>query len=133
MMTRPLCALVVEDGLIDQGFYEMAVEELGGECVCVNDADKVMSAFREGTYDIVLFDLDLPKWVPEGKDGIKRGKEVYLELRGEAKVPIIVVTGVDDTPKGRRALDEMKPDHLVSKPCSVEHLQKAIRTALGWV
>jgi PAS domain S-box-containing protein len=85
----------------------------------LSDAAKYLS---NGTYDIVLLDLNLPD--SRGIDTVQRAREANPD------VPIVVLTGLDDDETGLEAIRKGAEDYLV-KGNSLEHmLVRTIRYSL---
>ena len=87
--------LIVEDEQKIAEFIEKGFRINGFSTRVVSDGEQALKATQTETYDIILLDLTLP---------IKDGWTVLKELRGQGdKIPVIVVTAVDDPWQKARA------------------------------
>jgi DNA-binding response OmpR family regulator len=107
----PAIALGLEDDLTLEG-YEIEI---------VKDGEAGVTRAREGTFDLILLDLMLPR-----KDGF----EVCRELRkGGSRIPIIMLTA--KTHDAEKVLGlEVGADDYVTKPFSPAELRARIKAVL---
>jgi two-component system, OmpR family, response regulator RegX3 len=112
--------LIVDDEptLVDAVGYALRTE--GFETDGVGDGEAALDAARNGSYDLVLLDLNLP-----GLSGV----EVCRRLRAESGVPIIMLTARDTELDLVLGL-EVGADDYVSKPFSMAELVGRVRAAL---
>jgi two-component system, OmpR family, response regulator RegX3 len=112
--------LIVDDepALVDAVSYALRKE--GFETDAVGDGEAALDAARNGSYDLVLLDLNLP-----GLSGV----EVCRRLRAESRVPIIMLTARDAELDLVLGL-EVGADDYVTKPFSMAELVGRVRATL---
>ena len=113
--------LVIED---DQALHPVLgtiAEELGMLCDATTSGQSGLRMVREGTYRLVILDLDLPDL-----DGI----EVCRKIRDiDIKLPVVILTGRNDEPSHILGL-ELGADDYVGKPFGIPELTARIRAVL---
>jgi two-component system response regulator RegX3 len=112
--------LIVDDepALLDALGYALRKEGL--ETEAVEDGEDALTAALNGSYDLVLLDLNLP-----GLSGV----EVCRRLREASSVPIIMLTARDAELDLVLGL-EVGADDYVTKPFSIAELVGRVRAAL---
>jgi CheY-like chemotaxis protein len=116
--------LVVEDGPVNRMALIRALEVRGHEVQAVADGVEAMDALRAGPFDLVLLDIMMPR-----KDGF----ETLAEIKADAalrELPVIVISGVEDTPSVVRCIEMGALDHL-PKPFEPALLEARIGAALS--
>ena len=111
--------LVVEDDPVNQRVISMMLARLGLKCRVLGDGLSALEALREGGWDLVFMDCQLP-----GIDGFETTRRARAELNGR-RLPIIAVTAnarVED----RTACLEAGMDDFVSKPISAAALRDCV-------
>jgi PAS domain S-box-containing protein len=68
--TRPLRVLVAEDNKINQQLAAAMVRHAGHKVDVVENGEQVVEAVRNGAYDVVLMDVEMP--VVDGKEATRR-------------------------------------------------------------
>lgn len=116
--------LVVEDGVVNRMALTRALEVRGHEVRAVADGVEAMEALREAPFDVVLLDIEMPR-----KDGFQTLAEIKADdaLR---ELPVIVISGVEDTPSIVRCIEMGALDHL-PKPFEPALLEARIGAALS--
>lgn len=113
--------LVVEDEKKVGAFIKKGLEEDGYLVELAYDGDKGEELGSDGSFDLIILDILMPK-----KDGLT----VLKELRGkQISTPVLVITAkgsVDDKVKG---LDSGADDYLV-KPFAIAELLARVRSLL---
>lgn len=113
--------LVVEDKDSMAQMLRETLEAEGYQTVIARDGAEGIRFIREGTYDIILSDLKLPK-----KDGI----EVLRTARAENPfTPFIMMTAFGTVETAVTAMKEGAYD-FITKPFDTDHLLLLIRRAL---
>jgi CheY-like chemotaxis protein len=86
---RPLRILAAEDNATNQIVLESLLEPLHPSLTLVANGRQAIEAWREGRFDIVLMDMQMP-----GMDGVQAASEIRkLEAaEGRPRTPIIAVT-----------------------------------------
>jgi EAL domain-containing protein (putative c-di-GMP-specific phosphodiesterase class I)/signal transduction histidine kinase/CheY-like chemotaxis protein len=112
--------LLAEDDATNRSIVEATLVEGGFEVMTAEDGAAAIGALDRQTPDLVLLDLLMPK-----VDGF----EVLRHIRGKAslnEVPVVVMTGLDDTSSIRKAYQLGATDFL-TKPIALEVLENRIR------
>lgn len=113
--------LVVEDEQKIARFLELELKYEGYEVVHAADGRTGFEMSSDGTVDIILLDLMLPRM---------SGIEVCRKVRQSGnKIPIIMLTAKDDVSDKVMGLD-MGADDYLTKPFAIEELLARIRVAL---
>jgi two-component system, OmpR family, response regulator RegX3 len=112
--------LVVEDESAIAEAICYALTEDGFEVETVADGEAALQAGTNGSFDLVLLDLRLPRI---------SGIEVCRRLRRESNVPIIMVTA-KDAEIDRVVGLEIGADDYVTKPFSMAELTSRVRALL---
>ncbi len=102
-------AIIADDEDLGRVLLEEAVATAGLACLAFADGGAALAAARENDVAIVLLDGDMP---------VLDGNEVCRRLRTDARlrtVPIVIVTGHQDSAAIRRAFDAGATD-FISKP-----------------
>ncbi|HKG09542.1 MAG TPA: response regulator transcription factor [Gaiellaceae bacterium] len=112
--------LVVDDepAIVDAVAY--ALEGEGYEVASRADGEAALSAALDGTFDLVVLDLMLPRL---------SGTEVCRRLRAESDVPIVMLTAKDAEVDRVLGL-EIGADDYVTKPFSIAELVSRVRALL---
>jgi DNA-binding response OmpR family regulator len=114
-------ALIIED---DAGIAEFLRDHLppnGFSVDVANDAAAGLKYFREGEYDIVLLDLNLPDM---------GGEEVCAHLRSAVRVPPILILTVTGAVEDKIRLLNAGADDYLLKPFSFGELLARMRALL---
>jgi diguanylate cyclase (GGDEF)-like protein len=102
-------AIIADDEDVGRMLLEESVAAAGLTCLSFADGGAALAAARENDAKIVLLDIDMP---------VLDGNEVCRQLRAEPRfsaVPIVIVTGHQDSAAVRRAFEAGATD-FISKP-----------------
>jgi len=116
--------LVVEDGAMNRMALTRALELRGHVVHAVVDGVEAMEAMHEHPIDVVLLDIVMPR-----KDGF----ETLAEMKADPalrELPVIMISGVADTPSVVRCIEMGALDHL-PKPFEPAVLDARIGAALS--
>ena len=114
--------LVAEDNNVNQLMLVKLLEKLGHEAVCALDGEETLERLREGVFDCVLMDIQMP-----GLDGT----DVTRLIRNRAlpeidpNIPIIALTAYALSGDREKFLAQGMNDYL-SKPVSMAELSAAL-------
>ena len=112
--------LVIEDDPAVRDSVQAFLEYFGYECEIAADGPNGLKRFEGHTWDLVITDLTLPGMT---------GWQVIDAIRGRVpRVPVIVITGVDDP--GVRTQARQSQVSLLLKPFGLDVLKAALVDAL---
>lgn len=112
--------LIIEDERSIQNVIKAFLEDAGYTVILAGDGLEGVEQFRLHKPDLVLLDLMLPKI-----DGFA----VCEILRKESRVPIIMLTALDDDDSQLKGFDALADDYI-TKPFSVPVVMKRIEAVL---
>jgi CheY-like chemotaxis protein/anti-sigma regulatory factor (Ser/Thr protein kinase) len=123
----PLRVLLADDNPTNRKVVELMLDAVGAEVVSVENGREAVDALKEGGFDVVLMDLQMP--VMDGLEAIRiiRGTEASA---GGPRLPIIVLsanTSEDDL----AASEAAGADAHLGKPIRAEALLSAMIEATG--
>jgi two-component system, sensor histidine kinase and response regulator len=122
---RRLRILLAEDNPVNQRVAVGLLEKRGYKVTVAADGRQALAAFRKGTFDLVLMDLQMP-----GVGGLEVTAEIRKRERGtKSRLPIIAMTAHAMKGDRERCL-EAGMDGYVSKPIQAESFFEAIDQAL---
>ena len=113
--------LVIEDETAIQNVIRAFLEDAGYTVVLASDGLEGIRQFRAHRPDLVLLDLMLPKIDGFAVCGI---------LRGESRVPIIMLTALDDDSSQLKGFDALADDYITkpfSMPVVLKHIEAVLR------
>jgi PAS domain S-box-containing protein len=114
--------LLVEDNPGDARLIEAALCESGS--VRLTRADRLaegLEQLRIAPFDAVLLDLDLPD---------SRGFDTLAAILAQTRIPVLVLTGLDDESVGLQAIRYGAQDYLVKSRVSDDLLRRSLRYAI---
>ena len=85
--SRPLRILVAEDNKINQQLALMLLRNAGHDVELVDNGERAVAAVRDGVFDIVLMDVQMPVL-----DGVQATKQIRALPAPKNAVPIIALT-----------------------------------------
>src|SRR5213080_2897563 len=112
--------LLVDDEEAVQKLLTYPLERDGYTVVQARDGEEALARFSDGSIDLVVLDLMLPK-----VDGL----EVCRRLRARSMVPIIMLTARDDELDKVVGL-ELGADDYITKPFSIREFRSRVRALL---
>jgi DNA-binding response OmpR family regulator len=120
MVDRASRILLVDDEHAIQTLLSYPLRKDGYEVVQATDGQAALARFAEGTYDLVVLDLMLPKL-----DGL----EVCRRIRARSTVPIIMLTARAEEIDKVVGL-EIGADDYITKPFSMREFRSRVKAAL---
>ena len=118
--------LLIEDNPGDTRLIREILSEANGgiaELECEEMLASGLEHLARERFDVLLLDLTLPD---------SRGLETLEKVRPfEQKMPVVVLTGLDDDETAQKALESGAQDYLVKGEITADSLERAIRYALG--
>lgn len=125
MKERPIKVLLVEDNPGDARLVQETLAEVDSpefELTHVERLSQARQRLAEEQFDVVLLDLVLP-------DKPRMGS--LIEIHDQAsRVPIVVLTGLDDETMASWTLEEGAQDYLIKGQTDKDSLVKCIRHAI---
>jgi diguanylate cyclase (GGDEF)-like protein/PAS domain S-box-containing protein len=118
-------ALLVEDNIGDARLFREMLSERGSHDIelthvtCMSDAESYLALC---TVDIILLDLGLPD--AQGLVAVRRARAAA------PRVPLVVLTGLDDESLAKEVLQEGAQDHLIKGQIEARGLLRALRYAI---
>ncbi|QDU73629.1 Signal transduction histidine-protein kinase BarA [Bremerella volcania] len=117
----PRNILLAEDGAVNRKVAQSLLENRGHHVTAVENGQQAVDAFRSGTFDLILMDVQMPVL-----DGFAATEEIRrLEEGVSQKIPIIALTAHAMKGDRERCLDGGMNDY-VSKPFRPEELFGAV-------
>jgi DNA-binding response OmpR family regulator len=120
MVDRAPRILLVDDEHAIQTLLSYPLRKDGYEVVQATDGQAALARFGEGTYDLVVLDLMLPKL-----DGL----EVCRRIRARSTVPIIMLTARAEEIDKVVGL-EIGADDYITKPFSMREFRSRVKAQL---
>jgi sigma-B regulation protein RsbU (phosphoserine phosphatase) len=125
MPRRRIRALLIEDNPGDARLIELMLQDADGEAFEVRHVDRLEDGLRElanGNIDVVLSDLSMPD---------SNGLDTFIRLHARAPhVPIIVLSGLNDTTVALNAVHEGAQDYLIKGEVDGQLLARSMRYAI---
>jgi CheY-like chemotaxis protein len=116
---------VVEDNLVNQKLVVHMLQKRGHLVEYVNNGKEALAALEEGSFDLVLMDIQMPEM-----DGLEATKAIcQKEKETDKHIPIIAMTAHAMKGDRERCL-EAGMDNYVSKPIRTEELFEVIEGPL---
>jgi len=116
-------ALVVDDDAVVRAFVREALEQSGHEVREAENGAQALERFIEHRPDVVLIDIMMP-----GMDGFAACSKLR-ELVGGGRVPILIMTGLDDAESIADAYEQGATD-FITKPLNSMILRYRVRYML---
>ena len=118
---KGLRVLVAEDNEVNRRLEVRLLERRAHEVVPVEDGAQAVATFREGRFDLVLMDVQMP-----GMDGFEATRRIReLERSSGRRTPIVALTASAQKGDRERCL-EAGMDGYVTKPVDAENLYAVI-------
>jgi PAS domain S-box-containing protein len=122
-----LRVLAAEDNPINQIVLRTLLGEVGVEVTIVGDGREALEAWRDGHWDIVLMDIQMP--VMDGMTSVRSIREVE-RVEGRVRTPVIAVTANAMTHQ-LAAYRAAGMDAMVAKPINLASLLGAMDAVLA--
>ena len=114
--------LVAEDNRATQDLVSRFLEFLGYEVALACNGIEALAAFIEGSFDLVLTDLNMP-----AMDGLSLAGHIKERSPG---TPVILLTA-SDRETVRKKVERGPVDSVIFKPFGLEDLQRGVQGALA--
>jgi diguanylate cyclase (GGDEF)-like protein/PAS domain S-box-containing protein len=122
-VNRKPVILIVDDEAFMRTVFQDVLQLAGFSTFAASDGDSALKSIAHLKPDLVLLDLIMP-----GKDGFETCREIR-QLAEANHLPVLVVTGLDDTESIHRAFEAGATD-FISKPVKPELLAYRVRYML---
>jgi CheY-like chemotaxis protein len=120
-----LCILLADDNLINRKIAIRMLESQGHSVTTAENGRECVERFREGGYDAILMDVQMPEM-----DGFEATQAIReLEAATGGRIPVIAMTAHAMKDHRERCL-EAGMDGYVSKPVAAEDLRQALQEAM---
>ena len=113
--------LIIEDEAAIQSILSELLTDAGYTVEVAGDGLEGITKFREQSFSLVLLDIMMPKI---------DGYTVCEMIRKESRVPIIMLTALDDDASQMKGFDAMADDYITkpfSMPVVVKHIEAVLR------
>ena len=120
MAERSPRILLVDDERAIQTLLSYPLQKDGYDVVAASDGREALSRFDDGSYDLVVLDVMMPRL-----DGL----EVCRRLRAKSTVPIIMLTARAEEVDKVVGL-ELGADDYITKPFSLREFRSRVKAAL---
>lgn len=119
--------LVAEDDRLNRTLLEAVLVKLGCAVDLVENGCDALAAARQGRYDLIFMDVQMPKM-----DGLTAIQRIRRREHGGARVPIVVLTAMVRSEDRQRCLSA-GADEFVTKPFTAEFIARVLRRhVLSW-
>ena len=122
--------LVVDDNEVILKTVSLKLQACGYQIITALDGSEAVAAARKETPDLILLDINFPPEV----DGVPwdgfRIMDWFQRLDPAKKIPIIIITGLEDMKNKERAASSGAVAFF-HKPINHDDLLKVIRATLG--
>ena len=113
--------LLVEDNAVNQKVAVRFLERLGCRVRVASNGEEGIRAFSDGTFDLILMDLQMPVM-----DGLAATQQIRaLEAQGRPRTPIVALTANAMTGQLERCL-AADMDGFLTKPLEVARLREVL-------
>ena len=117
-----LRVLAAEDNSVNQLVLKTLLGQIGVDVTVVDDGEQAVAAWEDGSWDVILMDVQMPKMDGPTAVGIIRQREAAT---GRARTPIIALTANVMTHQINEYL-AVGMDTCVAKPLQITALVEAI-------
>lgn len=114
--------LVAEDNPANQKVMRRFLDRLGYSGTLASDGREAVEAFREGSFDIVFMDCQMPEM--DGYEAARKIREIEKETQ-RSRTPVVALTAHAFT-SDRELTKQAGMDDYLTKPLSLKQLEKTI-------
>jgi len=122
----PLRVLLAEDNMLNQKVALRMLKRLGYEADIANDGIQALHAAEVNSYDVILMDVQMPEM-----DGLEATRQIRLKQVSSSQQPYIIAMTAAAMELDREKCLEAGMNDFISKPATLEDLQRAIQRCLG--
>ena len=124
LLSEPSNILLIEDNLGDIVLIKSMLDNQEDlfQLKIVESLKESLKILNESDFDIILLDLGLPD---------SHGFETFIQIYDRSpKIPIIIITGLEDEKLGVRAVKKGAQDYLIKGQINNQLLQRSIKYAI---
>lgn len=125
---RPLRVLLAEDHPTNQRVVQLILASQGAEVIVAGDGAQALAAFRDGPFDVVLMDMQMP--VMDGLTATRAIRELEASTPGRARTPLVMLSANAMAEHREEALAAGADSHL-PKPITAASLLAGIEAVVG--
>ena len=125
---RPLRVLLAEDHPTNQRVVQLILASQGAEVVIADDGAQALAAFREGAFDVVLMDMQMP--VMDGLSATRAIRELEAATPDRARTPVVMLSANAMAEHREEALAAGADSH-VAKPITAASLLAGIEAVIA--
>lgn len=118
--SKPQRVLVAEDNAINQALIASLLKKAGHEVTITDNGQHVLDKLAEGSFDLILMDIRMPKM-----DGLEATRKIRNREAAWSQIPIIALTANAQEEDRQAALDAGMND-FVTKPIDPTQLHRLI-------
>ncbi|WP_428737740.1 response regulator [Sulfurimonas sp.] len=120
-----VCALVVEDNMINQRLIKILLQEYNIEVQTATNGLEAIQQYKQKSFDIVFMDIDMPQM-----NGIVATKEIKAIMNlGMKRIPVIALTALSMDGDKEMILSEGLDDYI-PKPLTRDKLEHVLNKHL---
>ena len=125
MSTNTYKILIADDNPVNLDLATRLLRKKGHEITSAENGKEAVELFLQGSFDVILMDLEMP--VIGGIEAARqiRAKEKALSVKTPAYTPIIAMTAHDQETE-RTACLVVGMDGFISKPISIKTINQTI-------
>jgi len=119
-----LSILVVDDDELNRRMMQLLLKREGHLTQCVTNGQEAFDAVKNGSFDMILMDLQMPVM-----DGVEASRRIR-EWESDAKHIYIVALTASYLPERGAELFQAGIDNYIAKPFDVDHLRNILQSGL---
>ena len=119
--------LAAEDNAVNQQVLSVLLNQIGIEPVFVFNGEEAVAAWRDGAWDLILMDIQMP--VMDGVTATRMIRAAEM-AEGRSRTPIIALTA-DAMTDQVEAYEDAGMDSLIAKPLSAANLFEVLNGVLA--
>lgn len=113
--------LVVDDDALGRRLMRLILSQQGHRVDLAADGREAVEAVKNGCFDIVFMDLNMPDM-----DGMEASRQIRAWEKGDSHTFIVALTA-SYLPEIGQALFDSGMDNYISKPLQVEQLERLMK------
>ncbi len=122
---RPLRILLAEDHLVNQRVVALILQPYAVALTIVADGAEAVAAHADGTFDLILMDMQMP-----GMDGLAATRAIRAQEIGRARTPVAMLSA-NALSRHREQAEAAGADIHIAKPVTAQTLLAGVAEALA--